>query len=225
MDFVTIMAILVGSYVLGSVPFGLIFVRLKTGQDVRTIQSGRTGGTNAGRAAGPLVGLTTAAVDGLKAAVAVWVCRYFLPNLNWMHVAAPIVVILGHNYSVFLVERLEGGKFRLRGGAGGASCVGGSFGLWAPSMFLIVPLAAAIFYFIGYASMATMSVALLSSVLFLVLAILGLSPWEYVAYGLIALLILMWALRPNIRALRAGNERLLGFRAKRRASQSVNVNK
>lgn len=223
MEVVSIAAILVGSYVLGSVPFGLIFVRLKTGQDVRKIQSGRTGGTNAGRAAGPLVGLTTAAVDGIKAAVAVWVCRYFLPELDWMHVAAPIAVILGHNYSIFLVERLEGGGFRLRGGAGGASCVGGSFGLWAPSMFIVVPAAALIFYFVGYASVATMSVAVISSLLFLVRAIMGIGPWEYALFGILALLILMWALKPNIQALRKGNERLLGFRANRRKAKAPAV--
>ena len=44
-------AVIIG-YILGSIPFGLIIVKLKTGKDIRTVESGRTGGTNAVRAAG-----------------------------------------------------------------------------------------------------------------------------------------------------------------------------
>jgi glycerol-3-phosphate acyltransferase PlsY len=44
-------AVLLG-YILGSIPFGLLIVKLKTGKDLRTVESGRTGGTNAARAAG-----------------------------------------------------------------------------------------------------------------------------------------------------------------------------
>ena len=52
--------ILIASYLLGSVPFGLIIVKSRTGQDVREVQSGRTGGTNAMRAAGFWAGFSTA---------------------------------------------------------------------------------------------------------------------------------------------------------------------
>jgi glycerol-3-phosphate acyltransferase PlsY len=44
--------IIIAAYFLGSIPAGLLIVRLFTGQDVRTIESGRTGGTNVARAAG-----------------------------------------------------------------------------------------------------------------------------------------------------------------------------
>ena len=57
MQVLTYLLFLFFSYLLGSIPFGLILVRLKTGQDIRGIQSGRTGGTNAMRAAGFWVGL------------------------------------------------------------------------------------------------------------------------------------------------------------------------
>ncbi|MBK8428740.1 MAG: glycerol-3-phosphate acyltransferase [Lewinellaceae bacterium] len=40
------------AYVFGSIPFGLLIVKLKTGKDIREVESGRTGGTNAMRAAG-----------------------------------------------------------------------------------------------------------------------------------------------------------------------------
>ena len=52
-------AVLLG-YILGSIPFGLLIVKLKTGKDIREVESGRTGGTNAARAAGLGAGLLTA---------------------------------------------------------------------------------------------------------------------------------------------------------------------
>ncbi len=55
-------------YIIGSIPFGLLIVKSKTGKDIRTIESGRTGGTNAVRAAGFGAGLLTAILDILKGA-------------------------------------------------------------------------------------------------------------------------------------------------------------
>lgn len=207
---------LLSSYLLGSIPFGLLVVKLSTGKDVREVESGRTGGTNVARAAGFWAGLVTALLDGLKAAASVWLASFLVPGSAWAEVLAPVAAIIGHNYSIFLMERNEKGRLRLRGGAGGAPCVGGSFGLWAGSFFLIVPLASLIFYFGGYASVTTLSAALLSTLVFIVRAILGYSPWEYAAYGLLALVLLAWALRPNIQRLLAGKERLVGWRARRK---------
>jgi len=204
------------SYLLGSIPFGLLLVKLSTGKDIRLIESGRTGGTNAGRAAGTWAGVVTALLDGLKATVAVWVARTIVPGNAWLHVLAPVIAILGHNYSIFLAERNVNGKLRLRGGAGGASCAGGSIGLWFPSLFIVVPIAILILYFGGYASVATLSIALISTLMFSVRAILGISPWQYAAYGLIAEALLVWALRPNIKRLLVGNERMIGRRAQKK---------
>jgi glycerol-3-phosphate acyltransferase PlsY len=209
------------SYLLGSIPFGLLIVKLSTGKDIRQVESGRTGGTNVARAAGFWAGLATAILDGAKAAASVWLARVLVPGQPWAEVLAPVAVILGHNYSLFLIERNEQGRLRLRGGAGGAPCVGGSFGLWPGSFLFIVPLAALIFYFVGYASVTTMSVALLSSLVFAVRAALGLSPWEYVAYGLISFVLLVWALRPNIQRLIEGKERLVGWRARRKKEMNA----
>ena len=204
------------SYLVGSIPFGLVIVRIKTGKDIRQIESGRTGGTNAMRAAGWWAGVLTAVLDTSKATVCVWLARWLFPDYYWLHVLAPIVAIIGHNYSIYLIERDEKGWVRLRGGAGGAPCVGGSIGLWFPSLFFIAPLSALLLYFVGYASIATMGTALISFLIFLYRAWIGVSPWEYVFYGLIAELVLIWALRPNIQRLIKGNERLVGWRARRK---------
>jgi acyl phosphate:glycerol-3-phosphate acyltransferase len=225
MDILRISGFLLLAYLLGSIPFGLLIVKLTTGKDIRKVESGRTGGTNAMRAAGFWAGLGTAVMDMLKGALVVWLARLWFPltvdPLNvWIHIAAPIGAILGHNYSVFLVARDELGRLRFRGGAGGAPCVGGSVGLWMPSLFIIVPLGALILYVIGYASVATMSVALLSSLLFAYLTLVGVVPWQYILYGIAALAILMWSLRTNIQRLIVGKERLVGWRAKRQKLQT-----
>jgi len=165
------------------------------------------------RAAGASAGLLTAILDMLKGAVAVWLARAVGANV-WICTLAPIASVLGHNYSIFLIER-SNGHIRLRGGAGGAPTVGGAFGLWPPSILIIVPLGFLVWWGIGYASLTTMSAALIAIAVFAVRASLGLSPWHYVIFGIIAEFLLMWALRPNIKRLLNGTERLHGWRAKR----------
>ncbi|MGE5122896.1 MAG: glycerol-3-phosphate acyltransferase [Acidobacteriaceae bacterium] len=203
------------AYLLGSIPFGLIIVKLSTGKDIRSVESGRTGGTNAMRAAGIWAGMATAVFDVLKGVASVFFSHLIIPGSHvWLDVLAPFLSIVGHNYSAFLVERDEKGKLRFRGGAGGAPCLGGAIALWLPSLFVIVPLGAMIYYFGGYASITTMSVALLSTLVFAYRAWLGLNPWQYAIYGLLAFIALAWSLRPNIKRLIMGNERVVGLRAR-----------
>lgn len=210
------------SYVIGSTPTGPLIVKLKNGKDVREVESGRTGGTNVMRAAGFWAGLITALIDVLKGSAAVWLARAFFPANPWVHVFSGLAAILGHNYSVYLFERDEDGRLRTHGGAGGATTVGAALGLWAPSTLIILPLSVLIFYFIGYASVTTMSVAVIAIGVFAYRAWIGASPWVYTLYGVLAEFLLIWALRPNIRRLIDGTERMSGFRAKRqREKQST----
>ena len=216
MTLLTQLGILLVSYLLGAVPAGYVLVKLRTGQDIRTIQSGRTGGTNAARAAGWWVGLATGVSDVLKAMLAVYLARWLAPGDEWLAVLAPIAAILGHNYSLLMARRDERGRLLIGGGAGGAPVLGGAAGLWFPAVFIILPLGFLIYYFVGYASLATMSAGILSIIIFGIRAYLGLGPWEYLAYGAISTAIVIWALRPNIRRLREGTERLHGYRARNR---------
>lgn len=209
------LGLLVLSYLIGSIPTGLLIVRLSTGKDIRQVESGRTGGTNAMRAAGFWAGLGTALIDMLKAAVTVWIVRGVLGSSPWIEVLAPIAAVLGHNYSIFLIERNEKGALCFRGGAGGAPAAGGAFGLWPPSLLIILPVGALILFGIGYASVATMSVPLVAIAIFAYRAWIGASPWQYILYGVLAEILLVIALQTNIRRLIQGNERLVGWRAKR----------
>jgi glycerol-3-phosphate acyltransferase PlsY len=204
------------AYVIGSIPSGLIVVKLFSGKDIRHVESGRTGGTNAMRAAGYYAGVLTAVLDLLKASAAVWLAMALFPANPWMHVFAALAAILGHNYSIFMMERGPGRRLKLRGGAGGAPTVGGAFALWPWSLVFILPLSLLVFYFVGYASVTTISVPLIITLVFAYRAWIGASPWAYAAYGILAELLLLWALRPNIRRLFNGTERLVGYRARKK---------
>jgi glycerol-3-phosphate acyltransferase PlsY len=205
-----IAAVVIG-YILGSIPFGLLIVKLKTGKDIRTVESGRTGGTNAARAAGLGAGLLTAFLDIFKGTLAVWVAQWLDPANHVIHVLAPVFTILGHNYSVFLMEREENGKLKFRGGAGGATALGGAAGLWLPMFPIAFIVGALIWFTIGIASLTTMAVGLLVIVVFAVRASLGLQDPIDITYGIIAEILLIWALRPNIKKLLEGNERVVSM--------------
>jgi glycerol-3-phosphate acyltransferase PlsY len=198
-------------YLIGSIPFGLLIVKIKTGKDIRQVESGRTGGTNAVRAAGFGAGLLTAILDILKGAVSVWLAQWLIPDQHIFHVLAPIGAILGHNYSLFLISRDANGKPRFYGGAGGAPALGGAVGLW-PWMFPIVFGAGALVWFtLGIASVTTMAIGLIVIIVFAIRIALGYQESIDIWYGIIAELLLLWALRPNIKKLFAGQERVVKF--------------
>lgn len=210
--------VLLLSYIIGSIPNGLILVKIFTGKDVRQIESGRTGGTNVLRAAGFVPGLMTAILDILKGACAVWVTKYFYSEpttINfWLHTLAATAAILGHNYSIFMPDYDENKRFiRLRGGAGGAPALGGAIGLLGSASLILLPLGVLVYFTIGIASVTTISIAFFA---FLVFGIKYLNdpvnnPLPYAIYGLIAMALLGWALRTNFQKLVAGNERIIGI--------------
>jgi len=202
---------LVIGYIIGSIPFGLLIVKLKTGKDIRDVESGRTGGTNVVRAAGFWAGLLTAILDILKGAGSVWIAQVLSPDNHLIHVLAPVGAIMGHNYSVFLLSRDKDGKMRFHGGAGGAPALGGAMGLW-PLMGPIVFGAGALIWFtVGIASITTMTIGLTVTIVFAIRAYLGLQSPIDIIYGALALFLLVWSLRPNIKKLLEGKERVIGL--------------
>jgi len=202
----------VAAYLLGSIPTGLVLVRMSTGKDLRQEHSGRTGGTNAARAAGAWAGLGTMLGDGLKAAGAVWLAHALTAGQPLIEAIAGIMAVLGHNYSLFMIERREG-KLHFRGGAGGAPTVGAAIGLWGPAALFMIPTGIGVLLFVGYASVATISVGVAATVVFLVRAAQGSGPWGYALFGPVVVVLLLLALRPNLARLRQGTERIVGLRA------------
>src|SRR5579859_6756659 len=147
------------SYLVGSIPFGYLVVRTFSGRDVREVGSGRTGGTNAMRAAGLPAGVLTALLDTLKSAACVWLARLILPADTQVigMVLAGLAAIVGHNYSVFL---------GFKGGAGGAPTVGAALAIWPWSFVIAVPLCMVVLFGVGYASLATIAAGLIITLLF-----------------------------------------------------------
>lgn len=213
---VQIITMLLAAYLIGSIPFGFIIVKATSGEDIRTIQSGRTGGTNTWRAAGFAAGLATALLDIAKGASAVVIARELPAFSNpWMLILVPILVIVGNNYSFYMLSRDKNGKLVFGGGAGGAACLGGAVGLWWPAGPIILVIGILIYYFIGYASVTTMWVAFGSILIFSIQAATSGTPWAYAVYGMAAEGLLVVSLLPNIKRLMDGTERLHGYRAKR----------
>jgi len=107
---VSITAILIpcAAYLLGSIPFGLLFAKLFGGGDVRKAGSGNIGATNVARVVGPLAGVLTLMFDTAKGAAAVWLAgRFTQESATWMMIGA-IAVLLGHCFPVWL--KFKGGK-------------------------------------------------------------------------------------------------------------------
>ena len=102
------LAVLLVAYLLGSIPFGYLLVRWKTGNDVRASGSGNIGATNVLRTTGRLAGVATLLLDVGKGYLAVWIAGQWTGESPlWMSLAA-LAVMAGHAYSVFL--GFKGGK-------------------------------------------------------------------------------------------------------------------
>src|SRR4030095_1777997 len=128
-------------------------------------------------------GLLTAILDILKGAVAVWEARALSPGNELVHVLAPVAAILGHNYSAFLIERDMNGKLKFHGGAGGAPALGGAMGLWWPMFPIVFTVGLIVWFTIGIASITTMVVGLVVTIVFAIRAWLGLQDPTDIWYG------------------------------------------
>ena len=214
MDFVyVILAALIG-YLLGAIPFGFLFVKLTKGIDLRDVGSGRTGGTNSLRAAGLGVGFLTFIMDIVKGAAAVLVTRAIMgaalspEYMPWAETASGVMAVIGHNWSVFL---------KFGGGAGTGPNVGWAMAVWWPIAIITCIAGGALLLGVGMASVASLVVAALIPIIFAIRYFTGADPTAaYMVGGLITAVIVAWALRPNIRRIIAGEERLVGPAAKRR---------
>lgn len=194
--------VLVSAYLAGSIPVGLWLVRMTTGKDIRQVGSGRIGGTNVLRAAGPWVALASVIGDVLKGLLPVLLARAVVGNPA-IEALAGLLAVLGHNYSIFI---------GFKGGAGTMTTIGSATALW-PWMAIIVALVGLpVLIIIRYASLGSISVALLIPTAYVLYAWLGDGPWAYLIHGLGTAALTLWSLRPNIQRLLAGNERRVTFR-------------
>lgn len=195
-DLVRLIAAALGGYLIGSLPIGFLAVGVLTERDVRDEGSGRTGGTNAYRAGGFLGGFLTVVGDFLKGMCAVGFGALMLPNV-WAPVLSGLGGVLGHNASIFLA---------FRGGAGTISNMGAVTAFWPPAILFIAPVFVLGMFVIRIASLGSIIMNSGVVLLFIVLVLLGGYPWPLIVYAIGALLLTLYALRPNIRRLQNGTE-------------------
>ena len=196
-------SLVVGAYLLGSVSFSVVIVKLIQGLDVRTVGSGNAGATNALRAAGRKAGAAVLALDITKGVTAVVVPRVLDAPPSVVGSAA-VAVVLGHVYPVF---------FGFRGGKGVATSAGALGALAPVAMALGIVLFVAVVAWKRYVSLGSMVTAAAFPLLAWVGHRLGWSdyggPWLLGSAAAIALVIVLRH-AANLQRLRDGTEPRLG---------------
>jgi glycerol-3-phosphate acyltransferase PlsY len=194
------------AYLLGSLPMGVLATRLVRGTEIRQVGSGRTGATNAYRAAGPWGLALTSAGDIFKGVFAVWLARLLMmlsPSSgwsSWVQALSGIAVVCGHNWSVFL---------KFKGGAGTVTTIG-VLAAMNPYIAIGVTVAGVLALSVArMASVGSITIALLMSVALAIAAALRVTPWAYLAFGVAAGVLTILALRPNIKRILTRQERQL----------------
>ena len=190
----TIIGVLVLAYLLGSIPFGLLFSRMGGLGDIRETGSGNIGATNVLRSGNKFLAALTLLADAAKGSAAIFIALEFagFPTAYWAGLAA----LLGHVFPLWL---------GFKGGKGVAVFIGVSIvlsplpGLSMLSVWLLVAL-------IGRRS----SLAAL-------IATLSVPPYMFVlgeVYGAVVVGlqvgVVYWAHRDNISRLRKGQEPRIG---------------
>jgi len=167
-----ILTILIISYLLGSIPFGFLTGYLVKGIDIRKFGSGNIGATNVVRVVGKPWGILVFLLDFLKGLAAPCFAVYALGNqANLAIILAAVLVVCGHNWTIFL---------NFKGGKGVATSLGALTGLafifpqlW---MALIVSLAVwiGVFKVSKYVSLASLA----ASAVFLIYTLAAHLPLE-----------------------------------------------
>lgn len=188
--------VILGAYLIGSIPTGYIIVKLATGQDIRTIGSGSTGATNVKRVMGKKWFFITLLLDAFKGALPVVLASIFAKNftdIGLLPVLAAVAVILGHSKSVFL---------KFTGGKSVASGVGTILALnWIVGLII-----AAIWGIITYTSKFVSLGSIIALALSPILMWAFKAPVAYIVYCAIGAIYIIYLHRSNIQRLIKGEE-------------------
>lgn len=190
------------AYLLGSIPFGYLLVKWRTGADVRASGSGNIGATNVLRTTGRAAGVATLLLDIAKGYTAVWIADTLTDHSEFWMSAAALAVMAGHAYPIFL---------RFQGGKAVASFVGAFLRLTP------LPLLAVLIVFLGVAAW-TRHISLGSIVaagtfplaVWLVLR----AEWPVLGASIIAAAFIIYKHSSNIHRLRSGAEHVFTFGGK-----------
>ncbi len=204
--------ILAIAYLLGSIPFGYILVRLFLHQDIRATGSGNIGATNVARSGAKGLGIATLALDALKGAAAVLLARHFAPgNLDLVTLAA-VFAILGHVFPIWL---------SFKGGKGVATALGVYLALSWPAALSALAVFIVILLLTRYVSLASILGAVTLPVFFL-LFVPDHSPIIVSSVLFISLLVIVKH-HKNIARLKSGTESKFGSSKPKPQSEGANA--
>jgi len=187
-------------YLLGSIPFGYLLVRIFTGEDVRASGSGNIGATNVARKS-PTLGVATLVLDAAKGLAAVLVARVLFsgPHQQLIMTTAAFFAVLGHLFPVWL---------KFRGGKGVATSLGAFILLTPKSILCMTVLFLIVAAAFRYVSLA--SIAMAAAFPLLVWALHEyVDPRQLIFIALVSALVI-WKHRKNIGRIAAGTESKLG---------------
>jgi len=180
-------------YLLGSIPFGLVLVRLAGKGDIREIGSGNIGATNVLRTGSKPLAALTLILDCLKATAAIVIARLLFGFEAQSFAAAG--AFLGHLYPIWL---------KFRGGKGAATLLGVLIGLLWPAALVYAAVWILLLLTIRISSVAGMSAAVSAPIAAAVLRS------SYFPMLLGFALLVLWKHRENIARLIAGTEPRIG---------------
>ena len=132
------------SYLMGSVPFGLILTKIFLNKDIRDIGSGNIGATNVLRAGNKIIGYLTLLLDVLKAVIPVLYIKFNFPELIYV---SSLSVFIGHVFPLWL---------KFKGGKGVATYLGILFSINYILGFIFVASWLIIFFILRYSSLGSM---------------------------------------------------------------------
>ena len=193
-------AVVVFSYLVGSLSWGYMLLQWRSGVDVRQFGSGRTGMSNVLRTGGGKAAAVVFALDVAKGLVVVIVARQ-VSDSHVAEVAAGLVALVGHNWPVFL---------GFRGGRGILTALGGL------SMMTPVPAGVATATFLvtalgsRYISLGSIVGVLAGAASLVGLALAGWYSNTYMYFAGGAAAMIIWQHRDNIQRLVNGSERRIG---------------
>jgi glycerol-3-phosphate acyltransferase PlsY len=199
--------LVLAGYLLGSIPFGYLLVRVQSGGDIRAMGSGNIGATNVARTAGWPVGAATLVLDGAKGFFAVWLAGHFSDgNIRFMMYAG-LAAILGHIVPVWL---------KFSGGKGVATALGVFLAICWPAVAAAVAIFVIVVIFWRYVSLGSVSAAAALPLLMYVLYAPGHAPPLPVSTGtLLAAILIILKHRWNIERLIIGTEPRFELRRKK----------
>ncbi|MDA1128672.1 MAG: glycerol-3-phosphate 1-O-acyltransferase PlsY [Chloroflexi bacterium] len=188
------------AYLLGSISWGYMLMQLKMGVDVREYGSGSTGMSNVLRTGGVRLAAVVLTLDIAKGVIAVLIARAVI-GTTAAEVSAALLVLVGHNWPVFL---------QFKGGRGILTALGGLVIMAPLPAILATATFLAVVGLSRYISLGSVIGVVIGAISVLVLALADVHSNTYMVYGFIACGIIIWQHRGNIQRIRQGNERRIG---------------